>query len=309
MVNRGKVRTGFEYALARLLFYAMGNLPPRIAVTVGRALAFATYLVVPRLRRIGDLNLRMACPMMSPGERKRLLRRSMLNLGRHMGAFTGLARISPEELRRSVDCEGLEHIEAARQQGHGVILPSAHLGAWELMSFAMTAFGFPFDFLVRRIENPAVERLIDAIRTRFGNRAIDKRSAARAMLNTLRSGNLLALLVDINVVRDKGIFVDFFGVPACTTFIAAKLSLRTGAPLVPIFAPWDEQRHRYVMQILAPVTIERSGDEERDVRALTEKFTKVVEDEIRRYPDQWLWIHKRWRTQPKGQPNFYAELE
>jgi KDO2-lipid IV(A) lauroyltransferase len=98
-------------------------------------------------------------------------------------------------------------------------------------------------------------------------------------------------------------------VPACTTFIAAKLSLRTGAPLVPIFAPWNEKSQRYEMQILGPVTIERSGDEERDVRALTEQFTKIVENQIRRYPDQWLWIHKRWRTQPQGHANFYAELE
>jgi KDO2-lipid IV(A) lauroyltransferase len=203
----------------------------------------------------------------------------------------------------------LDHIDRARALGKGVIIISAHFGAWEMISFALAAYGYPFEFLVRRIENPAVERLIDTIRTRFGNRTIDKRSAARFMVRTLRSGSLLGLLVDINVVRDKGIFVDFFGVPACTTFIAAKLSLRTGAPLLPVFAPWDECARRYVLRIGAPLTIDRSSDEERDVRQLTEKFTNVVEDQIRRHPDQWLWIHKRWRTQPKGQPNFYATIE
>ncbi len=309
MEGLGKFRTALEYATARWLFWMMGILPRGLGVRAGKAVAYLGYLLVPRFHRIADLNLRTAYPEMRPEERRTIARESILNLGRHIGEFTGLARITAEELHRSFECEGLEYLEAARGQGHGVIILSAHLGAWELISFVMSARGYPFDFLVRRIENPLVERLIENIRTRFGNRTIDKRSAARAMLTTLRAGKLLALMVDINVVRDKGIFVDFFGVPACTTFIAAKLSLRTGAPLVPIFAPWDERTGRYMLRIHAPLAIERSGDEDRDVRRLTEKFTKVVEDEIRRYPDQWLWIHKRWRTRPKGQRNFYAELE
>ena len=110
-------------------------------------------------------------------------------------------------------------------------------------------------------------------------------------------------------MRDQAIFVNFFGVPASTTLVTAKVSLRTGAPIVPIFAPWDEQRQRYRIRIEAPLSIERTGDEEQDIRRLTEKFTNVIEEQIRRHPDQWLWIHKRWRTQPKGQPNFYAEIE
>lgn len=309
MESRGKLRTAVEYAAARCLFWAMGVLPRGLAVGLARAVAYLTYLLVPRLRRIGDLNLQMAFPEMSAPERSRLLRQSMLNVGRHIGEFIRVSRITPEELRRDMGCEGLEHIEAARALGRGVIIFSAHLGGWEMMNFAMSAFGDPFDFVVRRTENQAVERLIDTTRTRLGNRSIDKRSAARAMLSTLRAGKLLAVLVDINVVRDKGIFVNFFGVPACTTFIAAKLSLRTAAPLVPVFVPWDEATQRYVLRIQEPLSIERCGDEDEDVRRLTEQFTKVVEDEIRRYPDQWLWIHKRWRTQPKGQRNFYAELE
>jgi KDO2-lipid IV(A) lauroyltransferase len=113
----------------------------------------------------------------------------------------------------------------------------------------------------------------------------------------------------MNVVREQGIFVDFFGVPASTTFIAAKLSLRTGAPMVPIFAPWDDRRRRYMIYIEAPLAIERSGDEEKDIRQLTLKFTKTVEEYVRRYPDQYLWIHKRWRTRPVGEKNFYAAME
>ena len=309
MEHRRRLRTIFEYSAARLLFSAMGLLPRALAITTGRGLARAAYVIGWKLRRIGDLNLKMAFPEMTRSERKRLLRDSIVNLGRHMGEFSRVSSVTPETLRKIVDCEGLENLDAALARGRGVIMITGHLGAWEMGTFALSAFGYPFDFLVRRIENPAIERLIEETRTRFGNRTIDKRGAARSMLATLRKGGLLGLLVDINVVRDKGIFVDFFGVPASTTFMAAKLALRTGAPILPVFAPWEERRRRFVISIGAPLTIERSGDEREDIRQLTSNFTKIVEDCVRRHPDQWLWIHKRWRTRPKGEKNFYAAIE
>ena len=305
MVNPGRLRTLLEYAAARLLFAGLALLPRPLAIRVGCAMAHIAYLVSWKLRRIGDLNLSLAFPEMNQRERSRLLRDSIVNLGRHLGEFSRFSTVTPETLRKTVDCEGLGNLEAARALGRGVILITGHLGAWEMIGFALSAFGYPFNFLVRRIDNPAIERLLENTRTRFGNRTIDKRSAARSMLTTLRTGGMLGLLVDINVVRDKGIFVDFFGVPASTTFIAAKLALRTGAAAVPVFAPWEDRRQRFVMHIGAPLTIERSGDEAEDIRRLTSMFTKTVEDYVRRYPDQWLWIHKRWRTRPVGEQNFY----
>lgn len=309
MKTRGRLTTIFEYSAARLLFSSLALLPRALAIRAGSALARSAYLVSGKLRRIGELNLAFAFPEMSPRERKLLLRDSMVNLGRHLGEFSRFSTITPEALRETIDCEGLDHLDAARARGRGVIMITGHLGAWEMASFALSAFGYPFDFLVRRIENPAIERLIENIRTRFGNRTIDKRGAARSMLTTLRTGGMLGLLVDINVVRNKGIFVDFFGVPASTTFIAAKLALRTGAAVVPIFAPWEDRRQRFVIHIGKPLTIERSGDEKEDIRQLTSSFTKIVEDNVRRYPDQWLWIHKRWRTRPVGEQNFYESVE
>ncbi|MGH7855413.1 MAG: lysophospholipid acyltransferase family protein [Candidatus Binatia bacterium] len=286
----------------------MALLPRPLATSICRAMAHVAYLVGWRLRRIGDFNLKMAFPEMGRRERRRLLRDSIGNLGRHLGEFSRFSTVTPETLRETFDCEGLDKLDAARALGRGVIIITGHLGAWEMISFALSAFGYPFNFLVRRIDNPAIERLIENTRTRFGNRTIDKRGAARSMLKTLRTGGTLGLLVDINVVRDEGIFVDFFGVPASTTFIAAKLALRTGAAVVPIFAPWEDRRQRFVMHIGAPLTIQRSGDEEEDIRQLTSRFTKTVEDYVRRYPDQWLWIHKRWRTRPLGEQNFYANI-
>jgi KDO2-lipid IV(A) lauroyltransferase len=305
MENLGRLRTIVEYSTARLLFSSLALLPRPLAIRVACAVAHIVYRVSSKLRRVGELNLELAFPEMSRRERSRLLCNSIVNLGRHLGEFSAFSTVTPETLRETIDCEGLDNLDAARALGRGVIIITGHLGAWEMISFALSAFGYPFNFLVRRIKNSAVERLVENTRTRFGNRTIDKRSAARSMLTTLRTGGMLGLLVDINVVRNKGIFVDFFGVPASTTFMAAKLALRTGAVVVPVFAPWDDRRQRFVMDICAPLTIERGGDEEKDIRRLTTLFTKTIEDYVRRYPDQWLWIHKRWRTRPVGEQNFY----
>ena len=187
----------------------------------------------------------------------------------------------------------------------GLILFTAHLGAWELTSFGPSLFGHPFSFLVRRIDNPKIENLIDQVRTRFGNQTIDKLSAARSMLKMLRSKGVLGLLPDLNALDAEAIFVDFFGVPAATNFIMSKLALRTNSPIIPIFAPWSEEKQKYLLLIGTPITAEPTGDEERDVRELTKKLSQHIEDAIRRYPGQWLWIHKRWKTRPKGEPPIY----
>jgi Kdo2-lipid IVA lauroyltransferase/acyltransferase len=201
--------------------------------------------------------------------------------------------------------EGLEHLAAAGAQGKGVILFTGHVGAWELSSFGLSLFGHPLSFLVRRIDNPKIEAMIDRLRSGSGNRTIDKRSAAREMLAILRDGGTLGILVDLNTLDREAIFVDFFGIPAATTFIVAKLALRTGAAVLPVFAPWDDDSKHFRLKIGAPLPIERTGDEAEDVRRLTQQYTRVVEDYVRRYPDQWLWIHRRWKTRPEGEPEIY----
>jgi KDO2-lipid IV(A) lauroyltransferase len=160
-------------------------------------------------------------------------------------------------------------------------------------------------FLVRPIDNPKIEAMIDRARRSLGNRTIDKTSAARGMLQILRSGGTLGILVDLNTLDREAIFVDFFGRSASTTFIVAKLALRTGAEVLPVFAPWDEGRKRFELIVDEPLKIERTGDEDEDIRRLTQQYTRVVEDYVRRYPEQWLWIHRRWKTRPAGEPDIY----
>jgi KDO2-lipid IV(A) lauroyltransferase len=306
MGKHGKVQSALEYATARAMLTGLGWLPRRLAVATGRGVARIAYGLSDRLRRTGFRNLELAFPEMDERERERILRGCFTSLGRLLGEFSQFPRATPESLRRIVECQGLENLQAAREHGRGVILFTGHLGAWELSSFALSAFGYPLSFLVRRIDNPRVEQMIEKTRTRFGNRSIDKRAAMRPMLRTLRAGGTLGTLVDLNTQPHEGIFVDFFGIPASTTSGLAALALRTGAAVLPVFVPWDEKQQRFTLRIDPPLTITPTGNQTEDVRQLTALFTSVVESYVRRYPEQWLWIHKRWNTRPEKDVNFYA---
>ena len=306
MAKHGKLQTIVEYASSRSVLAALGVMPPRIAIGLGRAMGRIAYASAGNLRRTGKRNLELAFPDKSERERTAILRSCFRSLGRELGVFSQFSTASAHSLLSLTDCEGLEHLQAAKAQERGVILFTGHLGAWELTSFALSLMGHPLSFLVRRIDNPKVERLVDNSRTRFGNKTLDKLSAARSMVKILRTGGTLGLLLDLNTLDDEAIFVDFFGIPASTNFMVAKLALRTQAPIIPIFAPWEEERKRFVLRIQPPVSIERIGDEEEDVLRLTAKLSLVVEEYVRRYPDQWLWVHKRWKTRPPGEPSLYS---
>jgi KDO2-lipid IV(A) lauroyltransferase len=304
-MTKSKRQTNLEYLIARLSLAFLGALPLQVALFVGRQSGRFAYHFGSRLRRTGERNLDIAFPGLSLSERRRLLRGCFQNLGRLLGVFSHFAGDDPQVIERVIECEGIERLDAARRNGRGVILFTGHVGAWELSSFALSLFGYPLSFLVRRIDNPKIEKLIDGVRTRLGNRTIDKRSAAREMLQILNEGGTLGILVDLNTLDREGIFVNFFGAQASTTFMLAKLALRTGAEVIPVFAPWDQRRRRFLLKIDERLSVDRTGNEEEDVRRLTQAFTSVVEDYVRRYPDQWLWIHRRWKTRPPGEPEIY----
>jgi KDO2-lipid IV(A) lauroyltransferase len=304
-MSKSNLQINLEYLIARALLGLFGWLPLGMALFLAPRLGRSGYYFSGRLRRTGLRNLELAFPGLDQKEHRRLLSGCFENLGRLLGVFSQFATADPRTLQSMIDCEGLEHIEAARASGRGVILFTGHVGAWELSSFALSLFGYPLSFLVRRIDNPKIEALVDARRGRLGNRTIDKRSAAREMLQIMQEGGTLGILVDLNTLDREGIFVDFFGVPASTTFMLAKLALRTEAAVLPVFAPWDPKRRRFLLKIDEPLSMERSGDDEADMRRLTQLFTGVVEKYVRRYPDQWLWIHRRWKTRPPGEPGIY----
>jgi KDO2-lipid IV(A) lauroyltransferase len=304
MAKHGKFQTSIEYAAARLVLSALGAFPIKQSMQLGQLLGRVAYLFASELRRTGDINLKLAFPEKTAAERRELLKNCFQSLGRELGLFSHFPKNSGQSVLSVVEPQGLECLTEAKRNG-GVIVFTAHLGAWELTSFGVSLLGQPFSFLVRRIDNPKVEQLVDDYRTSAGNKTLDKLSAARSMVKILRSGEVLGLLFDLNALDDEAIFVDFFGVPASTNFMTAKLALRMGAPIIPIFAPWDRERQKYLLQIGPPVEVERSGNEEDDVRTLTARLTLLFEEKVRSYPDQWLWVHKRWKTRPKGEPSIY----
>jgi KDO2-lipid IV(A) lauroyltransferase len=305
MAKRGPLQTRLEYAIARVLLAGLGILPRRLALTVGRGLGRVGYFVCGGLRKTGRRNLDIAFPDLDAKQKQLLLRGTFDSLGRLLGMFSQLPAITADELRQIVRCEGLDHLRVAQAGGSGVIVFTAHLGAWELTSFTVGALVNPFSFLVRRLDNELIEGLIDKVRQRFGNRTLDKNAVSREALRQLKEGGMLGMLPDVNVLARDGVFVDFFGTPASTTSMLAKLSLRTGAPVIPVYAPWDEQRQQYRLEIEPPLVFERTGDETQDVHNLTAALMASVENVVRRYPEQWLWIHRRWKTRPPGEPGLY----
>src|SRR5437660_1655275 len=303
-MSKSNLQIEFEYGLARFMLAVFASLPLKVAMRVAASLAVCFSWFAWRLRRHGERNLEIAFPELAMRERRLLLRRAFGNLGRLLGVFSQFSNDS-QRLQELIVCEGLDHLRQARAAGRGVILFTGHVGAWELSSFALSLFGYPLSFLVRRIDNPKIEALVDRARTRSGNRTIDKRSAVREMLQILQNRGTVGILVDLNTLDREAIFVDFFGVQAGTTFMVAKLALRTGAAVLPVFAPWDKKRKCFRLKIDEPLSFRSSGDQTEDVRSLTQLYTAVVEKYVRRYPDQWLWIHRRWKTRPPGEPEIY----
>lgn len=307
MAKRGKLQTTLEFALARTIISGLGVLPRRASVALGLLLGRIAYALPGGLNRTGRRNLQLAFPEKSEADRGQLLRGSFENLGRLLGEFSQLPHATPEALRSLIEYDqvGLSHLREAEKNGRGIIFLTGHVGSWELLSFGWSALEYPISFLVRPIDNPRVEEMIEKIRTRFGNRAIDKKSAARESLRVLREGGTLGILSDLNSQPHEGVFVPFFGKLACTTAGIATLALKTDAVVIPTCAVWDKQKQRYFFHGDPPVELVRTGDHRKDVELNTARFAAAMERMVRLYPEQWLWIHKRWKTRPEGEQEFY----
>ncbi len=305
--ERGLLRTYLEYAVAWIVLKSIGALPRPLAIKAGEAIGALAHLLLPHLRHHAQINLRIAFPELEQKERERILRGSFRNLGRLLGEVSQFPRFTGANISSVVVYEGLEHFLQARAQKRGVILLTGHIGAWELSVYAHSIYGYPISFLARRVDNPLVERLAESYRARYGNRSVDKQGSVREVLKTLKAGGVVGILADLNTSREEGVFCDFFGLPACTTKGVATLALRTGAIVLPGYLVWDEERRIHRLCFEAPIETISTGNQKADVLTNTARYTKVLEAIIRRYPDQWLWIHRRWRTRPEGEPELYCD--
>ncbi len=299
------MREWLEYAAAWLALKSLGLLPRPLARAAGAGVAALAYFFRPPLRRAALFNLRLAFPDWTEARRRRTIRRLVRQIGWMAGEFSQFPKYTREIIERVVVLDGFENLAAAGRRGKGVLFLTGHMGAWELAPFAHALYGHPLHFLARPIDNRRVDALVNRYRCLSGNSPIDKNQSARAMLRILRDGGTVGILADQNTSLEEGVFVDFFGIPACTTAGLARLALHTDAAVVPGYIYWDAALRKYRLRFEPAVELVRSGDEAEDIRESTARFSRVLEDYARRFPDQWLWVHRRWKTRPPGEKPLY----
>src|SRR5579862_3601795 len=299
------MREWIQYAATWIGLKSLGLLPRPVARLVGASFAAVAYALRPPLRRAAMFNLSLAFPDWTEAHRKRVIRRMIQQIGWMAAEFSQFPRYTSANIEKVVVLDGFENFDAARRRGKGVLFLTGHMSAWELAPFGHALYGHPLHFLVRPVANRRVDALINEYRCLSGNRPIEKNRSARAILKVLGEGGTVGVLADHNTDIEESVFVDFFGVSASTTSGLARLALRTDAAVVPGFLSWDEGRRKYRLRFEPAVELARTSGEEADVVENTQRFTRVIEDFVRAHPDQWLWVHRRWKTRPPGEKPIY----
>lgn len=282
-----------------------GLFPRPVARGICISIGLAAYAVYPRLRRVGMRNLSIAFPEKTIKEKKRILRQVYKNLGRQMAEFCLFPRYSLKNVEKIATYDGFENFAEADARGRGVLFITAHFGGWEIGSYVHSLHGHPLNIVIRPLDNPYLNTMVDRYRTRHGNSTFPKQDFARGLLSSLKRGETVGILMDTNMTPPQGSFVDFFGVPACTATGLARVALHTDAAVVPGFTIWDKETGKYRIRFDPAIKLVRTGDDDADTLANTAAFTKVIESYVARYPEQWLWVHRRWKTRPPGAPSLY----
>jgi len=297
-----------EYVAVWTILKLFGALPRWAARGLAALIARILFALLPKLRKTAKFNLQVAFPDWADAQRDTAIREMVRNLGWMAAEFARLPRYTKENIDRVVVLDGHENFLEGQRRGKGVLYLTGHIGAWELSSFAHALYGFPLHFVARPLDNGRIDALVNRYRSLSGNRPVFKNESARTLLRVLRDAGTVGILADQNTMREEGAFVDFFGMPACTTTGLARLALHSEAAVVPGYAYWDSSIGKYRLRFEPPVELIRTGDAERDVVANTQKFAEVIEEIIRKYPDQWVWVHARWKTRPQGEPSLYKFL-
>ena len=294
-----------EYWLVVVVARILGVVPRPLARLFAGALAWFVFHSFGRLRRVGERNLQLALPELPEARRSEILHGVYRNLGWQLVEFCHMPRYTRENTKGYIRTEGLEHYLAAEALGRGVLVLTAHLGAWELSSFYHSLMGHPMGMVIRRLDNRRLDEFVNGIRCMHGNQVLHKDDFARGLLHAMHEGGTVGILMDTNMTPPQGEFVKFFGITACTASGLARVALKTGAAVLPGFMLWEPREKKYVLHFGPQLHFARNGDAESDVQTATQQCNDVLESWIRRYPDQWLWIHRRWKTRPPGEGPIY----
>ena len=294
-----------QYAVARAFVKMLGVLPRPMARGLAAGTVRLLLLLLPKMRKTAEFNLRLAFPEWSEAQRRDVLNGMASNLGWMAAEFARMPAYTRENIENVVVLDGHENFLAGKSRGKGVIYLTGHIGAWELSSYAHALYGFPLHYMARPLDNARVDALVNRYRCLSGNQPIFKNESARALLKILKEAGTVGILADQNTMPEEGAFVDFFGKAACTTTGIARLALHTDAAVVPGYATWDSAIGKYRLRFEPAVELVRTGETERDIFVNTQKFAKVIEEIIRKYPEQWVWVHARWKTRPKGEARLY----
>ncbi|MBI5643295.1 MAG: lysophospholipid acyltransferase family protein [Deltaproteobacteria bacterium] len=288
-------------SLLKSLSFILGNLPRALQKFLGALLGALAFRIDKKRRNIALDNLNRAFKgKLTPAEIERAGKKLFSNLAVMFFEFLSIPWLNRKKVDGFVECVGLENLKKAASRGKGVILCTAHFGNWELQAVYFGIKGYTIDLVVREADNPVFEEFIYWVRTKSsGNNMIYKRRAMRKLLTRLSEKGLVMILMDQNVTRSEGVFVDFFGTPACTNKGPALLAVASGAPVVPVFMIRTDKGHR--IEIQEEIRLVNTGDKERDSEENTRRCTKVIEDTIRKYPEQWFWVHRRWKTRPESE--------
>ncbi|HSU58121.1 MAG TPA: lysophospholipid acyltransferase family protein [Bryobacteraceae bacterium] len=297
--NKNWFQSRAEFALAGALMNALRILPAPAAQLSARAATRTLDVMRPKLRRVARTNLSFAYPDLDHAGRERMIDGVFASIARMLFSLARFPHLNVSNIRDWISYDGLDNYLSAKAVGRGVLIATAHLGNWELSAFAHALMTEPMNIMVRPLDNPLIDSFVENRRTLSGNRLIYKKDAARAVIKALKNNEAVGILIDQNTSPSEGVFINFFGKPACAGSAFAKLAHHTGAPVIPGFAVWDKAAHRYVLRFYPQ--IEMTGDEAVDTRHIHSTLEQI----IRQYPDQWMWIHRRWKTRPAGEPPLY----
>jgi Kdo2-lipid IVA lauroyltransferase/acyltransferase len=294
-----------EYWLVVSVARVLGRMPRGLARLLAKVIAIGVYWGISRLRRVGLRNLEMALPELPKEKRDGILRGVFVHLGWQLVEFCRMRRYTAENVHDWISTEGIEHFLTAKARGKGVLIVTGHLGAWELSSFYHSLMGHPMGMVIRRLDNRKLDAFVNDIRCMHGNYVLHKDDFGRGLLTAMHAGGTVGILMDTNMTPPQGVFVDYFGFPACTATGLAHIARKTGAAVLPGFMLWEPAARKYVLHFGPEIPIPHTDDVAADILVGTQRCTSEIESWVRRYLDQWLWIHRRWKTRPAGEPGLY----